>query len=542
MDAPIEEEAAGAPPRTQEDFQRWRERMKAGKPGPEPADPAPFAPASPPPSAIDSKPAMPQFFDEPDDSMDKFYTRLSEQKTAEKQQAASKAHGKSKFAALFGPPPPEAQKPFSPEPTPQNQHAPPVREQSASADPIQQMFGNMSVREKPAAAHGPSSASPLSGGGDDQAGFARILEMLQGRSNNPTPQGVEGGHSRPPPPKDVQQQVESPGMPLLQLLNGGYASGGRSPDAGRPMSASDRLQASRSPGEAGHGRQSSQKDELLLNLLKQANQTPKPTPGPDQYGHRAMSGESMNRATLARNQMVSPAGGPDPAILQRRENGRSDEASNLRFGEDMSPHEYMARRQGSEQHMYDEQLLHALRGAKQGPPPPHGPPPGLGRPPGLDQMPPRMPPPGWDARPPPQQQPMQPRQQGPPLPGMPSGRPNIPPGYGMPPPQQSQGQRPPPGMAPPPQRKYTGESGMPMMGPPPGFMGSAPPLGLPGMHNQQPPPPQQRYQMQGGPPEQQGLGRAFMDMYGEGPGPGPGGPPGGRSGVRGVGGPMGGYR
>lgn len=551
MDAPIEEEAS-APPRTQEDFQRWRERMRAGKSGADAPEQTPFTPVSPPPTAVEPKSAaLPQFFDEPDDSMDKFYSRLSEQKAAEKQQPTMKAPGKSKFAALFGPPPPETQKPFSPDSAAApGLPPPPAREQSASADPIQQMFGGMSLREKPPAA--PPSAGPISpsAGGDDQAGFARILEMLQGRSNNPTPPGADSKQFRPPHLNDGQQQVESPkappGMPLLQLLNGGQLPGAKPSDVDRHSAGPEHLQTSRSPIESGHGRQGSQKDEVLLNLLKQANQAPKPTPGAEQYGYRSMSGENINRAALARNQMASPTGMPDPAILQRRENGRSDEPRNIRYSDDISPQEYMARRQTNEPPTYDEQMLMALRGggAKQGQPPTHGPPPGLGRPPGLEQMPPRMPPPGWGGPQPPPQQQMQHRQQGPPPPGMPTGRPNIPPGYGMPPPPQpGQSQRPPQGAGPPP-RKYTGDSGMPMMGPPPGFGGSAPPPGILGLLNQQrpPPPPQQHFQMQGGPPEQQGLGRAFMDMYGDGPVPGPGGPQGGRSGVRGVGGPMGGYR
>jgi hypothetical protein len=478
--------------------------------------------------------------------MDKFYTRLTEQKVADKQHSAAKQHGKSKFAALFGPPPSEVQKPFSPEP-PQDIHAPPKREQTVSADPIQQMFGGMSMREKPPISPAPGPAGPPSGG-DDQAGFARILEMLQGRSNNPTPQVAEAGQPRPPPQSNDSQPKT---MTLMQILGGGKAPEPavvKSPAAAEPAASDDRLRASRSPVEMGHGRQSSQKDELLLNLLKQANQTPKPTPGPEQYGSRPMSGDPLTRANLARNQMVSP----DPAILQRRENGRTDQPPTFHYNDEMSPHEYMARRHGVEPPMYDEQLLHSLRGAsipKQGHQP-TGPPPGLGRPPGLDQMPPRMPPPGWGAQPPPPPQQIPSRQQGPP-PGMPAGRPNIPPGYGMMPPQ-SQPQRPPQGAAESPQRKYTGEGPIPPMGPPPGFGANGPPppgMGLlsmfgprPQQQQQQAPPPRQRYPMQGGPPEQQGMGRAFMDMYDAPPMGGPGGPPPGHNGVRGVGGPMGGYR
>ena len=537
MDTPAREEPT--PVRTQADFERWKEMMKAGKSGGDPNnDQAVVSPVSPPPTATEPKSTLPQFFDEPDDSMDKFFSRHNEQKSTE-QKPAAKPHGKTRFASLFGPPPPDNPQPPSP----------PAPKVSAGPDPLQQMFGIPSREQAAPVSANPSSADP------DQAGFARILEMLQGRSNNPTPQTKDPKarvplYARDSQPKEMRDDASSP---LLTLL------GGQPPPQqhsytephDRHAVGPDRTESTRGPSDAGHGRQSSQKDELLLNLLKQANLAPKPTPmqvSTEQYAVRGMPGDSINRAAPGRNQMVSPPGFPDPAILQRRENGRSpaeETPIHLRYGDESSRQDSLAQRQASE---HDMSLLGMLRRGGEGhdmaPSHGHGPPPGLSRPPGLEQMPPRMPPPGWAGQPPPPPPPQQQHRQPGPPPGMPNpGRPNIPPGYGMGPQPQGPGQRPPmPGPPPPPpQRKYTGDSGMPMMGPPPGFMGNGPPPGLMGGMfggQQPPPPPQQRYPMQGGPPDHQGLGRAFMDMYGDGPvGPG------GRNGVRGgVGGPMGGYR
>lgn len=568
-----------APTRTQDDLQRWLQAQKDKNLGRGPgAEETVASPTSALPSATETKSTLPQFFDaEADDSMDKFFTRLTDQKpTPSQQQTSAKPHGKSRFGALFGPSPLDTQKAASPDPMPQQMSAPPMRQQSAGPDPIQQMF-NLPMREKHApspavaAAADPKSASAAD---PDQAGFARILEMLQGRSKDtPSPQAQEPKPKVPLYARDSQNMTDSPKEASLLGIFGTQshqppprpppsrdgpkadALGARSPvhqqrsndpQNMRPAGP-DRHESSHSPQEGAHSRQSGSKNESLLDLLKQAGRAPKPTPGPEQFGPRGMSGDMMHRPPPpGHHPMGSPTAMGDPMMLHRRENGRSEELPQMRYSEDHLRYEQMIRRQNSDnpRAMYDEQLLETLRsGGRDGPRPSHshGPPPGLGRPPGFDQMPPRMPPPGWGGPPPPHQQPSMHHQQGPP----PSGRPNIPPGYGMPPPpQQGRDQRgPPPPQGGPqqPQRKYTGESGT-MMGPPPGFGGSnGPPPGLLGMFGGGPPPPpqQQRYPPMQSPPEQ-GPGRQFMDMYSDMPGGPP--PPQGRNGVRGVGGPLGGYR
>lgn len=537
--------------------------------------------------------------------MDKFFTRLSEQKapTTQPAVAAAKPHGKSRFGALFGPSPIDTQKVASPDAPPLPMSAPaPAPKEPKNTDPVQQMFG-MSLREKmptsPAAvaAAGPKTAGAVD---PDQAAFARILDMLQGRSSNSTtpsqqPQTQQPAASGQQPreqkarvplyARDSQQKVDSPkdtSSPLLALL-GGQAPPPQStappPSQHEPpirrSTGHDRLDMSRSPVDSSHGRQSSQKDELLLNLLKQASQAPKPTPPSEQYAHRPMSTEHSNRMAMARNELPPP---PDASHLRGYTHGPPEER--MRFNDDPMMYNHGPRRQNSEANrpMYEDSLLESLRNA----PPPHGHglPPGLSRPPGFDQqMPSRMPPPGWNGPPPPpQQQPSQGRQPGPSSNIPNNSRPNIPPGYGMPPPPQGRDGRPPPQSAGPqqpgPQRKYTNDSGMPM-GPPPGFAGNAQPPGFPslmphpsqmqqqqggGGHQQgsgggrDAPPPsgmfanlvphpsqlshgQQQQQQQQGPPRgysvqsppDQGPGRQFMDMYSDGPG---------RNGVRG----MGGYR
>ncbi|KAI9871984.1 MAG: hypothetical protein M1823_008295, partial [Watsoniomyces obsoletus] len=94
----------------------------------------------------------------------------------------------------------------------------------------------------------------------------------------------------------------------------------------QPPQMQERGRESMSPVDHGHARQQSNKDELLLNLLRQANQAPKPTPAPhphDHYGGRGMFSqeEILNRGAIARNQMVSPQQQPDLSFVPRRENG-----------------------------------------------------------------------------------------------------------------------------------------------------------------------------------------------------------------------------
>jgi hypothetical protein len=509
--------------------------MKANKSGIDPGEQqAISSPASPPPDGPNSRAKLPQFFDEADDSMDRFMSRLKEQTpTIEKPPQTVKPAGKTRFAALFGPGPAEAQKPMSPV----SQQAPHTTEQPAgpqhpsAQEAFQQMF-TMPHREKHSAPLPSASPVTATSNDPDQAGFARILEMLQGRTNAGNPQAQETQSRSPLPVNDSSKSPED--RSLLSILAGNRPAPQNGP-LGSPIREQrepDRKDTSQSPAITGHGRQASQqKDEMLLNLLRQASQAPKPTPGPEQYGPRGLSGDSMNRAALSRNQMTSPPAYADLSMLQRRDGQRADEPLHMRYYEDPSGFDSFPRRQqghDSARSPYDEQTYDSREGpgGNQQQPVVHGPPPGLSRPPGLDQMAPRMPPPGWPAQAPPP--PMQHRQPGMP-PGMPGPRPNMPPGFNMGPPPQNAAQRgPPPSQAGmPPARKYTGDSNVPpMMGPPPGFMS-----------NQAPPPTivdylHQRNVPRGGPLEPQGLGRPFGDMYADG----------GRNGMRSGAGPMGGYR
>ena len=517
MDEPVEEQAA--PARTQEDFQRWKERMKAGKSTTANNDEAVITPSSPEPANGKSQKAAQAFIDaEADDSMDKFFARFNEVKVATEPTPVTKAPTKSKFASLF---------------SPQAEQPPQIRYSSQA--PVEEP-----AREKP-----PPMPVEAPSGDADQAGFARILEMLQGRSQNAAAAQAQEPKSRVPLYARESQnkgEAEKPPPPpgLMGLLSQPVP---QMAERQRPQNY-DRVQGSKSPDEQDYGRQQSNKDELLLNLLRQANQAPKPTPvSPlhDQYGGRSMftNEDILNRNAVARNHMISPQQVPEPSFMHRRENGRSvmDELPqhSQRYQDDQAAYEHLTRRRTSEAHRsaYDDQaMLSLLRGqgmnvhqkAAHPTQQQQGPPPGLGRPPGLDQMP--RAPPGWPSQ---QQQSQQQRQAAPP-PGMPNLPRNLPAQYGGPnmPPHQQQNQRsqPPP---PPPQqqRKYTGESAMhnyPPMGPPPGFMNSGPPPGFPGAG----------YGRYNGPPEPpQGVGRAFMDMYGDA----------GRAGVRGgTGGGMPGYR
>ncbi|RMD45064.1 hypothetical protein DV735_g105, partial [Chaetothyriales sp. CBS 134920] len=443
MDTPIDE-AKQAPVRTQEDFQRWKEKMKAGKTGPSPEEKA-AAPSSPEPNV--SKPArsiaaIPDA--EPDDSMDKFLARFDKTKITSEKAAAAKPPTKTRFASFFGPSP----DPLHPGAT---GFQPPVEPQAQAAQATQAT--QYHHREIAAPASTEPAVDP------DQAGFARIMEMLKNRSNNQTPQGQEqklkaSGYQRdvhPPTDSDLSQHK----LPLM-------AAFGRAQE-GAEVSSQDHVQESRSAVDAQHTREPSEKSPSLLDLLKQANQAAKPIPPRPRYGNEILMGP-MNEAGLRDmanhtapygNQMISP----DPAILQhyaRIENGRSP------------PLEELGRRPANaEGQSAPDQLLNFVRGYSQPPKPasyqPHVAPPGIGRPPGLDNL--GRPPPGWagPASVPPPSQP-QSRQPAPP-PGMPGATRTLAPAQ-FAGPNIVQAQRP---QLP---RKYTGD--FPPV-PPPGFMGVPPP-------------------------------------------------------------------
>ncbi|RMZ77718.1 hypothetical protein DV738_g4215, partial [Chaetothyriales sp. CBS 135597] len=458
MDAPIDE-AKHAPVRTQEDFQRWKEKMKAGKSGPttEEKHTAPAAPSSPEPTV--NKPArsiaaIPDA--EPDDSMDKFLARFDKTNITSVKAAAAKPPTKTRFASFFGPSPDSLQQGGT------TGFQPPVESQAQQAQYHHREIAAPTSTEPP--------VDP------DQAGFARIMQMLKNRGNNQTPQNQEQklkalmfppGEGQPATDPELSQQRK---LPLMAVF-------GR-PQEGAEVplpSAQDRIQKSRSPVDPQHAREPNEKSPSLLDLLKQANQAAKPTPPPPRYGNEVLMGpmneagmrDLANHSATYGNQMISP----DPAILQhyaRIENGRSP------------PLEDLSRRPANtEGQAAPDQLLNFVRGYSQGPKPanyqPHAPPLGMGRPPGLDTL--GRPPPGWPgpASVPPLPQP-QPRQPVPP-PGMPGAARNLAPAH-FAGPTIVQGQRPQP------PRKYTGDfPPVPPPGfvgvPPPGFQGYGAPQGLP---------------------------------------------------------------
>jgi hypothetical protein len=481
MDEPVQADLP-QPARTAEDFQRWKEQMKAGKTATTiTTDQLVQSPSSPEPASSKSHKATKQFVDvEADDSMDKFFAKFNEAKIATEPTAATKPQTKTRFASLFSPPPEQPSAPVAPPP-------------GFDIPPFQS----------------PPSHTPIEspGGNADQAGFARILEMLQGRSQTSTSSQSQESRSRVPLyARDSQPAPEEqPSLPsFLDTLS-------RSQSDAHPPPPQQRAQDSRSPLEQQHGRQPSNKDAMLLTLLRQANQAPKPTPVSSPLDHHAGRGmfseDDVNRIAMSRNQMAPQTSFDRMPV--RPENGRplhdNLQHQPMRYTEEPNIHEQLRRRPTGEmpRDHFDPALLNLIRGQpmpeqqKSNVPTQQGPPPGLGRPPGLDMS---RPPPGW-----PQQAPqVQPRAPGGP-PGMPNIPRNVPSQYPNPHiPQPQRPQQPPPLQ----QRKYTGESGMPNfppMGPPPGFMNGPAPPGFPGTGYG-------RYQ---NPPEQPGAGRGFMELYGD---------------------------
>ncbi|KEF53388.1 uncharacterized protein A1O9_10363 [Exophiala aquamarina CBS 119918] len=498
---------------TQEDFQRWKEKMKAGgTPQEQPETTITDSPGG----IVEEKATQKLPSLEPDDSMDKFFARY-EQKTVSQKPGPSKAGTKTRFASLFSPAA-EQGKPFE------------------NTAPV--------ATERPSSAQMPGNSMDA-----DQAGFARILEMLQTRSNNPTPQTQTQTQEQPKPrtplyARDSQAKMEGEPRPhsssnLLSFLgnqNAGYPPEGMTGPAAPPL---ERYPDTKSPVEQpSHTRQQSSinKDEVLLNLLRQANLAPKPQPPPMHQHAELRSASHMYgvpdpnpRQALPRSQGIPLGQAPDPGMNQRRDTGRSmfDELPVPMYHNEQGPREHLPRRptNGSQLSYNEDPLMALLRSQTQGQQrmmqsgQPQSVPPGLQRPPGLDQMPrpnPSWPPQQPQSQPQPQQQP--PRQ--PPLPpglaNMPRGMPGAP--YGQPQPLPNQPNIPPQQQPqrPLPQRKYTGESASaagipnfpPGMGPPPGFMNAGPPPGFPGAPGANYP-----ARFQGEPP--QGVRGGFMEMYGD---------------------------
>ncbi|KIW64559.1 hypothetical protein PV04_09484 [Phialophora macrospora] len=479
--------------RTQEDFQRWKERMKAG--GTAPLEKIETAVTSPPP---EERPSAKRVVSaEPDDSMDKFLARF-ESKVTEQKAATVKVHGKSKFASLFSP----------------------ATEQNKQVEFPPQQQAPFTERPSSAEAAGHTTDA-------DQAGFARILEMLQTRSNNPTPQSQEAPKPRTPlyaraTEHKAEAEARPPQVNLIALLAGeNEAAQQKRPEPHQPSAPQHRSIDTKSPIEqSAHTRQQSSinKDEVLLSLLRQASLAPKPQPPPP-AGSGIMFGsmsDTGNRPVTSRGVAISPIQAEQNVFRAAPRGSTFDEPPVSLYQNDQATREQGARRPtNSAQPSQEDLLISFLRGQhpQQRPtqPPqqtPPGYPLGFHRPPGLDQIP--RPNPNWVA------QQAQAQQQPPRQPSLPPGLANVPRSmagapYGQPqqiPIQQVQQQRPQQ-----PQRKYTADSAMPPpnlppgMYPPPGFMNAGPPPGFPGgMPNH----PAARFGGDPGPQQ-----RAFMEMYGE---------------------------
>jgi hypothetical protein len=458
---------------TQEDFQKWKERMKAGG-----------TPAEEKPNAIEekqsaaatkleplktdvlSKPAL-MSTPEIDAAMDKFFATFND-KSADVKAAEIKAPRKGRFAALFSPPP----------------------EEPAT-----------STVTAPIESQEPKATTPHTSGMNeaDQAGFQRILQMLGQRSNNATPQDQSQPRSKPQSTARESRR-EAPAQARSPENNGRptEAASRNSPTGNRQSTGLENVLGPQSPGRE-HGPQpqstSSKDTELLLRLMQQPSHHHAPVPQTQPIsmlssGMRQTPGilqmpENRNRPSKPQNEktMQLPFMEKPPGL----ESARSEQ---------QVPREVLQRRptNGHTPSFFDEPFYNELRQTSQpqgGNPIQNrsqGIPMGMQRPPGFDQAP--QAPPGWPTHHQMQAQHLHQHQQGPMVapPGIPNPQnrginPSFPLTQQMP--QQMAMGLPPLGSVPPGQRqrKYTGDGGAsfpPGMGPA-GFMTNGPPPGFPAM-------------------------------------------------------------
>ncbi|KAJ5690014.1 hypothetical protein N7462_004406 [Penicillium macrosclerotiorum] len=417
---------------TQEDFERWKERMKAGS-GAGQSNPnhEEKRDAHDEPNVASQKTETNhtdgETFNNPsmaDNSMERFFGMLGDPKPsvpdvgtpmsadsgAKKDSSGGKLGKSSRFAGLFSPPPESPSQ--APEPNP---------------------FSRL------------TGGTPVNPQDPDQEGFQRILQMLggggggAGRSHNGTPnQGELSNQPRP------MMQLEQPRMP---------------PNIA-PRDALPRpeyMGAHELPMSQNIGKEpQSHEREHLLRLMQQVRVGP-PSGSPSQQSPPnagpppppGLMPEMMPRPPPGLTIQKGPNFLDDPAIA----NMQRPDSDQLR----------RRAANGPPPMGYFDDVPFPPQGA-QGPmtpggsrPPQGQPPMPLQRPPGLDHMP---PPPGWAGQPP--QQGNGPSPMGPP-PGIPT------PGRGPPP-------NFPPGMIPMPPRGLP-----PGMMPPPGYMGGPPPPGFPPM-------------------------------------------------------------
>ncbi|CAG8007952.1 unnamed protein product [Penicillium nalgiovense] len=472
---------------TQEDFERWKERMKAGS-GASAQTPA-HAEEKRETHVEEQKPETrrtdgeifsnsgAQFMS--DESMERFFGLLGDSKAQPQTPEVStpmaadpvtkkepspfpgKTGKSSRFAGLFSPMPESPAK--EPEPMPY-----------FSAPPQPQQY------QQPQSA---SESMPFPSHNADQEGFQRILQMLGGqRSENSTPHEM-----------GLAQQQRS--MPMMHAEQQHAALSLSSPSR-EPPHRSDYM----GPGPENPMAQVGPKDPQalerahLLRLMQQvrvgppsAGHLPQQSPNPGIAPPPGLMPEGMPRPPPGLSAQKTPTFLDDPAIANMQ---RPDS-------------EHLRRRpaNGPPMGFFDDMTFPQ---GNQGPMTPGGsrpqganqPPMSLQRPPGLEHL----PPPGWTGQPVPQQGNV-PSPMGPPgitTPGR-GMNPNFPPGM-----------LPMPGNAPPMNERQGFPRGLPPgMMPPPGYM-NGPPPGFPPM------PPNPEAMM--------GLGPGGQGPFGPG-NPGPQGPP-----------------
>ena len=462
MDAMEPEEMKQA--HTAEDFQKWKERMKADNERHAPPADADVQEALEGMSLQEKEPAPKPTQPKIKPDTDKFFELFGEKK--EKEEAPpmmeTKKH-KTRFAALFSPPPEEPKSAIEPSLPPNDFVEQPDRPASTDAD---------------------------------HEGFQRILQMLGGKSKpgvnpmeallNPRLTGSRGDPAGP--------------NPLAGLFMGQDLSRSeqQKPEAKPPSRSSGGLESLLGPQSPRHDQKRdsapSKDSDFLLRLMQQSKMTPSPQPPQQQQAPQSnhvpgilQMPEALNRS---RQPVKSPGGLPsffdDPAIAnsQRLPPPR---------GEDFDMHQRLGPRLQM-QNDYPPRPEYPKSPQDQLPHHPSA----MHHPPGFDSGP---PPSGWAHQQhhqqfPPQQQLPPPQQQGPmhappgiPNPNATRGMPPFPSGppmphhnMQMPPPLQDNRQPPQPQ-----QRKIPsgGPFPPPGMQPPPGFManhpGGPPPPGFPPM-------------------------------------------------------------
>ncbi|KAF7512177.1 hypothetical protein GJ744_002339 [Endocarpon pusillum] len=441
------------PAHTQEEFQRWKEGMKAAAEGrdkiserqemiPQPEIKKP----EPPP--------MPAFLEIADveSGMDKFFASYGERKTSSEQKPAEvKAHRKPRFAALFSPQPEDGLK-------------------DASLTNSAEMT-RTSMMLVPEAATAPVDANKA-----DQEHFQRVLQMLAGRSSNNTPQS--GPAPKPSKhtanlerPQRAPEEQQSILVDFLDERNQAKTQGVLAEDRvsiGKRelLSPKPNETQPRVPREPTPNRDA----DFLLRLMQQSkiaqdsepSQVPKPEASRSTTESLPLPGSISRQLPVDRTNNNPPTFFDDPAISQMH---RPDQAPTL------PRRESQQRRptNGPTPAFFDEPFFHNLRQVNQqamanadsGTTQPRAPtlPPGMQRPPGFEHIP--APLPGW-------QNPVARAMNSAYAPGPPLMQP--PPHQQIPPQQR--------------QRKYTGDGfgpGWPVgtVPPPPGFMGAPPPPGPP---------------------------------------------------------------